>query len=300
MLACVNVVPVTTDPPRSLSSPDRPALDRARLATGTAESRWTVEVLEEAGSTNAELTARFRSGRAGAVQEGTVLVAEHQTAGRGRLDRSWVTPARSALTLSILLAPDDVPVARWPWLPLLTGVAVAEAVRRACGVHAVLKWPNDVLAGGGGAKVAGILAERVQRGPSSGPGGRAAAVIGIGMNVSTTRAELPVDTATSLALEAAREVDRTDLLLHLLEALADGYDGWRDVRGDADAGVRAAYLSACDTVGRDVRIALPGGDHAEGRAVGVDDRGRLEVATATGPLVLGAGDVVHVRPARTS
>jgi len=223
------------------------------------------------------------------ASEGLVVVAEHQTAGRGRLDRSWVTPARSALTMSVLLTPEEVPVARWPWLPLLAGVAVVDAVRRGCGVHAVLKWPNDVLIGPD--KVAGVLVERVDRTSRAAAG----AVVGIGLNVSTTRAELPVRTATSLALAAGGPVDRTALLLYVLDALAEHYDPWRVAGGDAARGLRAAYLSVCDTVGRDVRVDLPSGGHTQGRAGGIDGDGRLQVQTGTGLLSLGAGDVVHVR-----
>ena len=94
-------------------------------------------------STNAELARRARAG----AEAGSVLVADHQTAGRGRLDRTWVSPPGSALTFSVLLAPDRVPVARWPWLPLLVGIAVAEGVRRVAEVDCSLKWPNDVLVG---------------------------------------------------------------------------------------------------------------------------------------------------------
>jgi BirA family biotin operon repressor/biotin-[acetyl-CoA-carboxylase] ligase len=118
---------------------------------GVAGSRWSVELLAESPSTNAVVAARARAGTA----EGLVVVADHQTAGRGRLDRTWVTPPRSALTFSVLLTPDRVPVARWPWLPLLAGVAVVAGVRRATGLGGALKWPNDVLLGE--SKLAGIL-----------------------------------------------------------------------------------------------------------------------------------------------
>ncbi|QNN54830.1 biotin--[acetyl-CoA-carboxylase] ligase [Nocardioides mesophilus] len=266
---------------------ERPPLDRSLLAAATAAapgSRWRVEVVAESPSTNAEVAARARAGE----PEGLVLVAEHQTAGRGRLDRTWVTPARSALTCSVLLAPAEVPAARWPWLPLLTGLAVVEAVRRTTGLEAALKWPNDVLVGD--AKVAGILVERVER-----DAGGAAAVVGVGLNVSLRSAELPVPTATSLATALGAEVDRTRLLVHLLDTLGEQYDAWRRSAGDAADGLRPAYLSACDTVGRRVRVDLPTGERLEGRAAGVDADGRLQVTTAAGPRVLGAGDVVHVR-----
>ncbi|MDX6302770.1 MAG: BirA family transcriptional regulator, partial [Nocardioidaceae bacterium] len=112
-------------------------MDRAALATWPGAGRWRVEVLEESPSTNAALASRARAGEA----PGLVLVAEHQTAGRGRLDRAWVTPPRAALTFSLLVSPVEVPLPRWPWLPLLTGVAVVDGVREATGVETSLKWP---------------------------------------------------------------------------------------------------------------------------------------------------------------
>lgn len=248
-----------------------------------------MEVLAESPSTNAVVAARARAGAA----EGLVVVADHQTAGRGRLDRTWVTPPRSALTFSALLVPDPVPVARWPWLPLLAGVAVVEGVRRATGLGCVLKWPNDVLIDG--AKLAGILVERVERPDDDRRG--AAAVVGVGLNVSTTAGELPVDTATSLLLAGAGEVDRAALLGHVLAALREEYDAWLAVAGDATGRLATTYLRSCDTVGRDVRVDLPDGTTLTGRASGIDADGRLEVVTDTGrTTVLGAGDVVHVRP----
>jgi BirA family biotin operon repressor/biotin-[acetyl-CoA-carboxylase] ligase len=248
----------------------RPPLDPTRLAALPAP--WRAEVVEESASTNADLAQRAREG----AGPGLVLVAEHQTAGRGRLGRTWVTPARAALTFSLLVAPDEVPASRWPWLPLLTGLAVTEGVRRAAGVAAALKWPNDVLVGD--LKVAGILAERVER------AGGAVAVIGVGLNVSSTAAELPVATATSLALAGAGPVDRSALLLDVLTAFAAAYDG-------------DSYAAACTTVGRDVRVDLPTGAPLRGRATGVDEAGRLLVDDGRRVHVLGAGDVVHVRPA---
>jgi BirA family biotin operon repressor/biotin-[acetyl-CoA-carboxylase] ligase len=258
--------------------PSRPPLDRDVLAA----SPWRVEVLAESASTNAEVVRRARAGE----PPGLAVVAEHQSAGRGRLGRAWVTPPRAALTFSLLVAPDAVPVARWPWLPLLTGLAVVDGVRRVAGLDAVLKWPNDVLLGD--AKVAGILVERVER-----PGG-AVAVVGVGLNVSSTRNELPVGTATSLSLAGAAAVDRSTLLLSVLDAFSTLYDGWV---GDAGRGLRPSYVRVCSTVGRDVRVELPGARSLCGKAVDVDHDGRLLVDDGTRVRALGAGDVVHVRPA---
>jgi len=249
-------------------------LDPARLAG------LGVEVLPEVPSTNALVADRARSG----APEWLVVATEHQTAGRGRLERTWETPGRVALTFSTLLRP-TAPGAEWPWLPLLAGVAVV----RALGDHDVpagLKWPNDVLLPGpdGAAKAAGLLVERVDT--PTGP----AAVLGIGLNVHQTAEELPVATATSVRLATGRDVDRTPLLESLLARLREQYAAWSTGGG---AAVRPAYLEACVTLGRDVRVVLPGGGELVGRASDVDDGGRLVV----GGTAVAAGDVVHVRPA---
>ena len=242
-----------------------------------------VEVVASCPSTNAELARRARAG----APAGTVLVADHQTAGRGRLDRTWETPPGSALTFSVLLDPDRVPVSRWPWLPLLVGIAVAEGVRRVTEVGCTLKWPNDVLVGD--RKLAGILVERIER-----PTG-AVAVVGVGLNVSQTEEELPVPTATSLAQEAAATTDRTVVLREVLRALDALFVQWQADAGDAGKGLVDSYVRRCGTLGREVRVDLPGGEQVRGTATGVDTEGRLEVRTTDGPRVLGAGDVVHVR-----
>lgn len=234
-----------------------------------------MEVVASAGSTNALVADRARDGAA----EWLVVVTEHQTAGRGRLDRTWETPDRAALTFSTLLRPRR-PGVEWPWLPLVAGVAVVGALREH-GVPAGLKWPNDVMVGD--SKVAGILAERVES-----PHGNAA-VVGIGLNVSQTAEELPVDTATSIALATGAPTDRTALLLSLLTRLRQEYDAWSAGGG---ARVRGDYIEACVTLGREVRVSLPGGGELTGEATDVDDAGRLVVAGTP----VAAGDVLHVRP----
>ncbi len=249
---------------------------RPPIAPVTHEG-WRVDVVDESASTNAELGDRFRAGEG----ERLALAAQHQTAGRGRLGRDWVVTPGSSLTVSFLLEP-DVAAPRWTWLPLLTGVAAARAVSAVTGLAAGLKWPNDVLLGE--AKVGGILLERIEH------EGRAAAVVGVGLNVHQDRDELPVETATSLAVEGAA-TDRTTLLTALLRELDAAYDAW--LRGED---LRPAYLGLCTTVGRRVRVTVPGGA-LDGEAVDVDPDGRLVVRTASGEEHLGAGDVVHVRPA---
>jgi BirA family biotin operon repressor/biotin-[acetyl-CoA-carboxylase] ligase len=268
-----NVVPVTSDSVR------RPSLDPTSLAALAPD--LVVEVLETATSTNAVAGDRARAG----APEGLVVVAEHQTAGRGRLDRMWESPPRSAVIFSMLLRP-RVPLADWPWLPLLTGYAVTNALR-GLGYDAGVKWPNDVLIGD--RKLAGILVERIET--PDGP----AAVVGVGLNAGLTVEELPVPTATSLAIESGADPDRTEALVTLLRALWEAYDAWQAGGDAATAQLRSSYAVACVTVGRDVRVDLPGGDVLTGRATGVDAGGRLIVSGPAGEVVVGAGDVVHVR-----
>jgi len=263
----------------------RAPLNRAKLEQIGPHWLWQTEVLDESPSTNAVVVARARSG----APEGCVVVTEHQTAGRGRLDRSWETPARSALTFSALLRPPaQVPAERWPWLPLTAGVAVA-IVLRTLGYPAGVKWPNDVLmqTSTGEKKVCGILVERVET--SYGP----AAVVGIGLNTSLRADELPIATATSLEIESGAPVDRTFVLLKLLAQLENAYGLWLA----EPAKLAAAYERLSVTIGRDVRAELPGGNVLLGRAVRIDAAGRLVIAHEGGETAVGAGDVVHLRPA---
>jgi BirA family transcriptional regulator, biotin operon repressor / biotin---[acetyl-CoA-carboxylase] ligase len=260
---------------------DRDALEIALLG---ADSLWRrIEVVESTDSTNADVAAAARDG----ASEGLVVAAEHQRAGRGRLGRQWESPPRSGIAVSVLLRPDSVAAARWPWLPLLAGVAVHDCVADVAAVEARLKWPNDVLVDG--RKVAGVLVERVDA--DAGP----AAVIGIGLNVSVGPAELPTASSTSLAIAGAATTDRATILVELLRRLESRYRGWVGAGGDPAAGLRADYVAACDTIGREVRVELPDGAPLVGGAVDVDAVGRLVVDTDGDRRVVGAGDVVHLR-----
>lgn len=242
---------------------------RARLGTRFAR----VDAVAETDSTNADLLADR------AAPDRTVLVAEYQRAGRGRFDRGWVSPPCAGLTFSVLLRPPR-PRARWGWLPLLVGVAVSEAVTEMTGVDTGLKWPNDLLAADG-RKLAGVLVQTVED----------AAVVGVGMNVSTEPSELPVETATSLRLAGA-DVDRAELLAACLLRIAERVDAW--TTGGADA-VAAAYRQRCVTLGARVRVTPVGAAPFAGTAVDIDPSGQLLVQTAGGVQVVGAGDVEQLR-----
>ncbi|MCX5171142.1 biotin--[acetyl-CoA-carboxylase] ligase [Streptomyces antibioticus] len=271
---------------------ERPPLDAAALRRALVREGglWSdVRVVQRTGSTNSDLAALAVKGEAA---EGAVLIAEEQTAGRGRLDRRWTAPPRSGLFFSVLLRPAEVPVARWGWLTLLTGVAVASGLARAAGVDTALKWPNDLLVtvGGEERKAGGILAERA---------GEDGVVVGVGINVSLRADELPVPQAGSLALAGAAGTDRDPLLRAVLRSLEEWYGRWREAGGDlAVGGLQEAYAAGCATLGRSVRAELPGGRALVGEAVAVDGDGRLVIATADGVREpVGAGDVVHLRPA---
>jgi BirA family biotin operon repressor/biotin-[acetyl-CoA-carboxylase] ligase len=248
------------------------SLTRALVRDG---STWReVRVLDSAPSTNAVVAAEA------AFAEGLVVVAEHQTAGRGRLDRTWVSPPRAGLTFSVLLRP---PVAdnRWPWLPLVIGVAVAEAVEEMSGVGVGLKWPNDLLVDG--RKVGGILLERHG----------SAAVVGVGINVTSTADELPGPEATSLLLADAAVTDRESLLRAVLRSISRRYAQW--CAADDSGQLAAAYTDRCETIGSDVQVRFPDRSTVAGRAERIDGAGRLVVVDETGEHALSAGDVFHVR-----
>lgn len=246
-----------------------------------------VDVVDRTGSTNADLADRARRGAA----SGSVLVTDFQDAGRGRQGRTWVAPRGTGIALSVLLRPDGVDPARWSWLPLLAGLAVVEGVRRAADVPAELKWPNDVLVAE--RKLCGILAERVET--PTGP----ACVVGLGLNVWLSADELPVPSATSLALLAAergpgeRPPSRNLLIATILAAFDLIYSRWEVL--DDDSLFAASYLKRCTTIGRQVKVLLPDDVEVEGQAEAVDHDGRLVVRTATGLRTFSAGDVVHLR-----
>jgi BirA family biotin operon repressor/biotin-[acetyl-CoA-carboxylase] ligase len=250
------------------AAPPRAPLDQHSLQA-VAGPQWQVRLYAEAGSTNALAAADPVRHR--------VVVADHQQAGRGRLDRQWVTPPGAALTFSAVFDP-IVDAEWWPVVPLVAGYAVA----RALGGAARLKWPNDVLIGE--QKVCGVLVERVNTRPPM-------VVIGIGINVDQTAGELPVPDATSLALEGL-PTDRTALFGDVLGSLRT----WLGQFAHHPATFIGHYLGRSATLDREVRVELPGDRTAEGRVVDIDAHGRLVVDTADGVLTLSAGDVVHVRP----
>lgn len=242
-----------------------------------------VDVVEETGSTNADLLARHAAGE---DIRGAVLLAEHQSAGRGRNGRSWSAPARSQIALSIGVGADTVAPEGWGWLPLLTGVALVDAVRATTGIAAGVKWPNDVLVDTG--KLAGILAEVAAPDP--------VIVVGLGLNVTLTAQEAPDPRATSLQMLGATMLDRDVLAAAILRELTTRIERWQSAQGP-DPALVEDYRQRSTTLGSRVRALLPGDREITGTAVDVDTFGRLHIDTGAEVVTVSAGDITHLRPA---
>ncbi len=268
-------------------TPDRPALDVARVRrdlVGPARALRRLDVVETTGSTNADLLARHAAGE---DISGAVLIAEHQSAGRGRQGRPWSTPARSQIALSVGVSADGRPPSDWGWLPLLTGVAVADAVHATTGISPGLKWPNDILVGGG--KLGGILAEVASPAP--------VVVVGLGVNVTLTAPEKEhvAPDATSLLMLGSTMLDRSALLGSILAELSARIDRWQS--GGPDPELIADYRARSITLGTRVRALLPGDREIIGTATDLDELGHLHIDTGAQTVVVSAGDITHLRPA---
>ncbi|MBU3706815.1 MAG: biotin--[acetyl-CoA-carboxylase] ligase [Mycobacterium sp.] len=254
---------------RDLVGPDRPL---RRL-----------DVVESTGSTNADLLAHHAAGK---DIGGMVLVAEHQSAGRGRHGRSWSTPPRSQIALSLGVDATELPTHAWGWLPLLTGVAVADAVEATTGIAPGLKWPNDIQVGEG--KLGGILAEMASPNP--------VIVVGLGLNVSMTADEAPDERATSLLMLGSTMLDRSALLGSILAEWTARIDRWKITAGE-DSSLVADYRHRSVTLGRNVRALLPGDREITGTATDIDELGQLVIDTGSQNVAVSAGDITHLRPA---
>ena len=237
-----------------------------------------LRVLDASPSTNSELLALAADA---GLPSFTAVLTLDQTAGRGRLDRSWVAPPGTALALSVLVRGALAhPLASW--LPLLVGVTLAEALDEVAPGRVQVKWPNDLLLDD--RKVCGILVEVA-------PGGDA--VVGSGLNLAQTAEQLPVATATSLALAGV------PLTPEELDTVVAGY--LRRLRNEIESPgpvsrLRERVIARCATIGRRVSVLLADGSTLDGTATGLDAAGRLEVASVDGGTVtVAVGDVTHAR-----
>ena len=237
-------------------------------------------VVKHSASTNAELRAASASDQWPHL---SVLLTDDQRAGRGRLDRSWVTPAGSALAISVLLRELPASLDARGWIPLAAGQAMADAVAAQLPGHDVgVKWPNDVLVDG--RKICGILAEATAD----------AVIVGAGVNTAMTPEQLPVETATSFAALGV-DADSDRLVADYVQALGAAVSALAAAPDALASGLHAAVTERCVTLGQEVRVSLPGGDVLQGVAWRLDAHGRLVVDAADGAHAVAAGDVVHVR-----
>ncbi|WP_336629527.1 MULTISPECIES: biotin--[acetyl-CoA-carboxylase] ligase [unclassified Microbacterium] len=241
-----------------------------------------LDVVASTGSTNADL--RAHAGDAEGWPHLSAILTEDQVAGRGRLDRIWTAPAGSALALSVLLRVPRVPLVERGWIPLAAGLAMADAIAAQLPERSVgVKWPNDVLVGD--RKICGILAEAT---------GADVVIVGSGVNTAMTAEQLPVETATSFAVEGGQA--DLDLLVAGYLARLDGWIEALSEHGSAVAsGLRDAVAARCDTLGRTVRVLLPGGAELIGEATGLGADGCLIVSADGTEHRIAAGDIVHLR-----
>jgi len=237
-------------------------LDQTSINDALKGGYWSVHAVEEIDSTQSAL-------KSSSPKHGDVIVAEYQSAGRGRLDRTFEAQPGSALLFSAYIEPrrhrDE-----WGFIPLLVGLSVAEVL----GIEFYTKWPNDILSDGG--KVGGILCE------VHGDG----IVIGIGLNVSMTEEELPVPTASSILLTVGREPDRNELLPAILKEIAFNLAEWESGEDLIDD-----YLDSSATMGKRVSVQLPDGRKIEGVAAGISNNGELLLDSGD---VISVGDIIHL------
>jgi BirA family biotin operon repressor/biotin-[acetyl-CoA-carboxylase] ligase len=238
----------------------------------------------ETGSTNADLIANFAN-----TEDFSVLVAGFQTAGKGRSGRDWLAPAGSSLFVSVLLKPSAVAASNFSWIPLLAGLAMARTVSELLPNKKVsMKWPNDVLVGQ--SKISGVLSELLPD--------LSGVVVGAGLNILQTKKELPIETATSLAIEGNSNASLDEVLAEYLQNLCELYKSWVSSNGDAvGSGLRNQVIETCSTLGLPVRAILPGEKEMLGKAVGIDDTGRLilQPESSAEVVAVAAGDIVHLR-----
>jgi len=245
----------------------RTVLDNSAISTALVSDYWRVRVLEAVSSTQDELKNEL-------VSSGDCVVAEFQSAGRGRLDRKFDSIPNVALLFSFYVEPQRQ--TEWGWIPLIAGLATTRALNDMTATNGYkTKWPNDVICESG--KVAGILCERFGAG----------IIVGIGINVSTTPEELPVDTASSIFIESGLVVDRNALLPALLLSFQELLARWES-RDD----LAPTYRALSQTIGSVVRVLLPNSTAIEGQAIGVDEEGCLQLE---GGDLISAGDVLHLR-----
>jgi BirA family biotin operon repressor/biotin-[acetyl-CoA-carboxylase] ligase len=248
----------------------REALNESAMNATLRGSYWRVSVFQSVTSTQTELIGKEN------LQHGDVYVTEFQSAGRGRLDRTFEATESSALLFSIYLEPKRSKL-EWSVIPLLAGLSLVNALKSLdAKVLTNLKWPNDLLIGD--KKLAGILVEARENG----------VVVGIGLNVAMNKSELPVPTATSLTLENFTELNRNVILPEILKNFALTIGLWESGSSIAIE----QYRQVSSTLGKEVEVHLPSGEVLNSRAMGINEMGELQLASGARVNV---GDVIHLR-----
>jgi BirA family biotin operon repressor/biotin-[acetyl-CoA-carboxylase] ligase len=247
----------------------RAPLDQSAIAAASSQY-WRVSVVDLTASTQDDLMKKITAGDA---RNGEVIVADFQSAGRGRLDRTFTAPASTALLFSLYLIPERSRH-NWGFIPLLAGVSVARSLNE-LNKKISIKWPNDLLIGE--KKVAGIISTLHGQG----------VVVGIGLNVSMKSEELPVPGATSLELEGFATLDRNQLIAMILNSLEADFINW-----DHGSSFCDQYLAYSSTIGSDVQIELPGGAKVQSKALSIDELGQLHLEDGR---CISVGDVIHLR-----
>ncbi|WP_190279198.1 biotin--[acetyl-CoA-carboxylase] ligase [Candidatus Planktophila lacus] len=232
---------------------------------------WRVSVVDLTASTQSDLAELVNSSVA---KSGEVIAAEFQSNGRGRLDRTFEAPPKSALLFSLYVAPKRAR-SDWSFISFLAALAMREVISKDIKDKVSLKWPNDILIGD--SKVAGLLAQQIGDG----------VILGIGLNVAMSADELPVPTATSLALAGSNNLDRNLLLSAFLNRFADIFEAW-----DSGGDFLEKYRQVSSTLGRHVRVEVLGRDSIEAEAVAITAQGALILSDGT---EVNVGDVVHLR-----
>ena len=255
---------MSTDAPRAPLDPKR--------ITEEISQYWRVSVVDITESTQVDLLQLVSSNQALSKR---VIVSEFQSAGRGRLDRNFEAAPMTALTFSMYIEP-KVDKTEWSFLTLLAALSVREAIASLDSTTRIdIKWPNDLLIGE--KKCAGIIAQATEKG----------VVIGIGINVGMNESELPVPTATSLAIEGGLELDRNIILGAILNHFEVNLQIW-----ELGKSFISEYKEASATIGANIEVSLPGGKLIKSRAIGVSDAGELLLESGEAVTV---GDVVHLR-----
>lgn len=246
-----------------------------------------LEYLPTTGSTNTDLISLATSAPP-LWPDLSVLCTSEQTAGKGRAGRTWESRSNASLSVSILVRPTAVQVSDFSWLPILAGLAMTRAVSEYLDPARVMfKWPNDVLVDE--KKISGVLSEMLP--DASG------VIIGAGLNLNQAQSELPIEAATSMQISGA-SVSFESALESYLRNFVDLYKEFVAHQGNSDAcGLRVAAQERCSSIGRLVRVELPGGQSLQGEAVQLDSSGHLMVSVAGEDklYVVSAGDIVHLR-----